>query len=119
MAAIGPGMLVLLGVKRGDGRDQAERIAARLLKLRIFEDARGRMNDPLGAREVLCVSQFTLYGDTSRGNRPGWADAAPAEQAEPLYELVCDRLSAARGVFGAKMEVLLANDGPVTILLES
>lgn len=119
VAAIGPGMLVLLGVKRGDGRDQAERIAARLLKLRIFEDARGRMNDPLGAREVLCVSQFTLYGDTSRGNRPGWADAAPAEQAEPLYELVCDRLSAARGVFGAKMEVLLANDGPVTILLES
>lgn len=77
------------------------------------------MNEPLGDREVLCISQFTLYGDTSRGNRPGWGAAAPGEEAEPLYDLVCERLDAARGVFGANMAVELVNDGPVTLLLES
>jgi D-tyrosyl-tRNA(Tyr) deacylase len=76
------------------------------------------MNEPLGDREVLCVSQFTLYGDARRGNRPSFVDAAPPEVAEPLYELVCDRLGAARGVFGAHMEVALVNDGPVTLLVE-
>lgn len=119
MAAIGPGMLVLLGVGREDSREQAEKIATRLLRLRIFEDGEGRMNDPVGEREVLCVSQFTLYGDTRRGNRPGWGAAASSDQARPLYQLVCDRLGAARGVFGARMEVELVNDGPVTVSLET
>ncbi|MCO5315540.1 MAG: D-aminoacyl-tRNA deacylase [Solirubrobacterales bacterium] len=119
VAAIGPGMLVLLGVGREDSREQAEKIATRLLRLRIFEDGEGRMNDPVGEREVLCVSQFTLYGDTRRGNRPGWGAAASSDQARPLYQLVCDRLGAARGVFGARMEVELVNDGPVTVSLET
>jgi D-tyrosyl-tRNA(Tyr) deacylase len=77
------------------------------------------MNESLGDREVLCVSQFTLYGDTHRGNRPSYVDAAPAELAQPLYERVCERLGAARGVFGARMAVELVNDGPVTLLLEA
>lgn len=119
ISAIGPGMLVLLGVRRGDGEAEAERIAAKLLKLRIFEDESGRMNEPLGDREVLCVSQFTLYGDTSSGNRPGWSQAAPGDEAEPLWELVCERLGAARGEFGADMEVELLGDGPVTLLVEA
>jgi D-tyrosyl-tRNA(Tyr) deacylase len=76
------------------------------------------MNESLGEREVLCVSQFTLYGDARRGNRPSYVEAAPAEEAEPLYEHFCERLSAARGVFGAHMDVALVNDGPVTMLLE-
>jgi D-aminoacyl-tRNA deacylase len=118
VAQIGPGMLILLGVGTGDGEDEADRLAEKVRKLRIFDDAEGRMNEPLGEREVLCVSQFTLYGDTRRGNRPSYVDAAPPELAEPLYERVCERLGAARGVFGAHMEVELVNDGPVTILLE-
>lgn len=77
------------------------------------------MNDPLGDRQVLCVSQFTLYGDARRGNRPSYVQAARPELAEPLYERFCERLGAARGVFGAMMEVELANDGPVTLMLES
>jgi D-tyrosyl-tRNA(Tyr) deacylase len=77
------------------------------------------MNEPLGDREVLCVSQFTLYGDTRRGNRPSYVDAAPPELARPLYERFCDRLGARQGVFGAMMAVELVNDGPVTLLLES
>jgi D-tyrosyl-tRNA(Tyr) deacylase len=76
------------------------------------------MNLPLGEREVLCVSQFTLYGDTRKGNRPAYVAAARPEQAEPLYERFCDRLQAKRGVFGAHMDVELVNDGPVTLLLE-
>ena len=76
------------------------------------------MNEPLGEREVLCVSQFTLYGDARKGNRPSYVEAARPEAAEPLYERFCDRLDAARGVFGARMEVELTNDGPVTVLLE-
>jgi D-tyrosyl-tRNA(Tyr) deacylase len=77
------------------------------------------MNDPLGDREVLCVSQFTLYGDTRKGNRPSWTAAAPPELAELLYERFCERIGARRGVFGALMEVELVNDGPVTVLVES
>lgn len=119
IAAIGPGTLVLLGVKRGDTSEQAVKMAQKLLRLRIFDDADGRMNEPLGDREILCVSQFTLYGDTSRGNRPGWSEAAPGEEAEPLYELVCRELGAAPGVFGADMQVDLVNDGPVTLLIET
>jgi D-aminoacyl-tRNA deacylase len=118
VAAIGPGLLVLLGITHEDTPADADRLADRLRALRIFEDADGRMNEPLGAREVLCVSQFTLYGDARRGNRPSFVDAARPEQAEPLYERVCARLDAARGVFGAHMDVELVNDGPVTLLLE-
>jgi D-tyrosyl-tRNA(Tyr) deacylase len=119
VAAIGPGLLVLLGVTGSDDEAIADKLANKLLALRIFDDADGRMNEPLGDREVLCVSQFTLYGDTHRGNRPSYVDAAPAELAQPLYERVCERLGAARGVFGARMAVELVNDGPVTLLLEA
>ena len=77
------------------------------------------MNEPLGEREILCVSQFTLYGDTRRGNRPSFVGAAPGELAEPLYERFCELTGARRGVFGAYMQVELVNDGPVTLLLES
>ena len=118
IAAIGPGLLVLLGVAHGDDAAIADRLADKVRALRIFEDAQGRMNEPLGEREVLCVSQFTLYGDARRGNRPSYAAAAAAEQAEPLYERFCARLDARRGVFGALMAVELVNDGPVTLLLE-
>jgi D-tyrosyl-tRNA(Tyr) deacylase len=118
VAQIGPGMLVLLGVSRSDGEAEADRIAEKLRSLRIFDDAEGRMNEPLGEREVLCVSQFTLYGETRKGNRPSYVEAAPGEQAEPLYDRVCERLGAARGAFGARMGVALVNDGPVTLMLE-
>lgn len=112
-------MLVLLGVASGDGEAEADRIAAKLRALRIFEDAEGRMNEALGEREILCVSQFTLLGDVSRGNRPGFSAAAPPDVAEPLYERVCEALGAKRGVFGARMAVELVNDGPVTLMVES
>jgi D-tyrosyl-tRNA(Tyr) deacylase len=118
VAQIGPGMLVLLGVSRTDTEAEADRLAEKVGALRIFDDAEGRMNEPLGDREVLCVSQFTLYGDTSKGNRPSYVDAAPAEQAEPLYERFCERLGAKKGVFGACMGVALINDGPVTVTVE-
>ena len=118
VASIGPGLLVLLGIRTGDGPQQADRLADKVRALRIFDDAGGRMNEPLGDREVLCVSQFTLYGDARKGNRPSYVEAARPEAAEPLYERFCDRLDAARGVFGARMEVELTNDGPVTVLLE-
>jgi len=118
VAAIGPGLLVLLGVTHDDGPAEADRIADKVRALRVFADAAGRMNEPLGEREVLCVSQFTLYGDARRGNRPSYVDAARPEHAEPLYERVCDRLGAARGRFGAMMQVALVNDGPVTLLIE-
>jgi D-aminoacyl-tRNA deacylase len=119
VAEIGPGMLVLLGMRESDGADEAERLASKLRKLRIFEDSGGRMNEPVGEREILCVSQFTLYGDTRKGNRPSFVEAAAPEVAEPLYERVCELLAAKRGVFGAMMEVELVNDGPVTLLLEA
>ena len=119
VAQIGPGLLVLLGVRRGDNGEDADRLAARVRALRVFDDAEGRMNEPLGDREVLCVSQFTLYGDTGRGNRPSYTEAASAEEAEPLYDSFCAALGAAKGVFGACMGVALVNDGPVTLMLES
>lgn len=118
VAQIGPGVLVLLGVGRDDDADAADRLAEKVRKLRIFDDADGRMNEPLGDREVLCVSQFTLYGDARKGNRPSYVAAAPPELAEPLYVRFCERLGAKRGVFGACMGVALVNDGPVTLLLE-
>jgi D-tyrosyl-tRNA(Tyr) deacylase len=118
VAAIGPGLLVLLGVTHDDTPEQADRLADKVRALRVFPDADGRMNEPLGDREALCVSQFTLYGDARRGNRPSYVAAAPPEHAEPLYERFCDRLGARRGRFGALMAVELVNDGPVTLLLE-
>ncbi|MEA2443366.1 MAG: D-aminoacyl-tRNA deacylase [Thermoleophilales bacterium] len=121
VAAIGPGLLVLLGVRRGDTADQADRLARKLLALRIFEDDEGRMNRSVTdvGGEVLCVSQFTLYGDARKGNRPSFVDAAPSEEAEPLYARVREALSAKGGRFGAHMEVDLTNDGPVTIVVEA
>jgi D-tyrosyl-tRNA(Tyr) deacylase len=118
VAEIGPGLLVLLGITHDDGPEQADRLADKLRALRVFADADGLMNEPLGDREVLCVSQFTLYGDARKGNRPSYVAAARPEHAEPLYERFCDRLGAARGRFGEKMAVELVNDGPVTLLLE-
>ncbi len=119
LASIGQGFLVLLGVAPGDTEDVADRMADKVRALRVFDDADGRMNEPLGDREVLCVSQFTLYADTRKGNRPSFVGAAPPEVAEPLYERFCERLGAQRGRFGARMAVELLNDGPVTILLDS
>ena len=121
VARIGAGLLVLLGVRRGDGVEEADRIARKVRALRVFEDAEGRMNLSLEdvEGEVLCVSQFTLYGDARKGNRPSFVDAAPPEQAEPLYEHVREALDAKGGVFGARMSVSLVNDGPVTLLVET
>jgi D-tyrosyl-tRNA(Tyr) deacylase len=118
VSQIGPGLLVLLGVSLDDGPEQADRLADKVRTLRVFDDAEGRLNEPLGDREVLCVSQFTLYGDARRGNRPSYIRAAPGEVAEPLYDRFCERLGAEKGVFGACMGVALVNDGPVTLMLE-
>ena len=118
VSRIGAGMLVLLGIGRTDGPAEAGRMANKIAKLRIFEDGDGRMNEAAGEREILCVSQFTLYADTSSGNRPGFKDAASGEEAEVLYEDVCERLGARRGVFGADMRVEIIGDGPVTILID-
>ena len=118
VAAIGPGLLVLLGVGQGDEEAAAERLAAKVRALRVFDDEHGRMNEPLGEREILCVSQFTLYGETRRGNRPSFVGAAPPERAEALYEHFCACARARHGVFGARMSVELVNDGPVTLLVE-
>jgi D-tyrosyl-tRNA(Tyr) deacylase len=119
VSEIGPGVLVLLGVTHDDTEQHADWLADKVRALRIFADAEGKMNEPLGDREVLCVSQFTLYGDARKGNRPSYVAAAPPEHAEPLYERFCERLGARRGVFGALMAVELTNDGPVTLLVES
>lgn len=123
---VGPGFCVLLGIARGDGEEQAERLAGKLARLRVFPDEAGRFDRALVdvAGSALVVSQFTLIADTTRGNRPSFAEAAPPETAEPLYERFCAELSALgipveTGVFGAKMEVELVNDGPVTIVLEA
>jgi D-aminoacyl-tRNA deacylase len=118
VAAIGPGLLVLLGIAHEDTEADADRVAGKIARLRVFADAEGRMNEPLGDREVLVVSQFTLYGDARKGNRPSYVAAARPEHAEPLYERVRDGLGAQGGVFGAHMEVESVNDGPVTLLLE-
>ena len=121
LAAIGPGLLVLLGVARGDAPQGANQMVRKLLALRIFEDGEGRMN--LSVRdvggEILCISQFTLLGDTRKGNRPSFVDAASAGEAEILYEHVRDGLGARGGRFGGHMEVALTNDGPVTVILET
>ena len=121
VARIGAGLLVLLGIRNGDGIDQADRLAQKLLALRVFEDEAGKMNLSVGdvGGEVLCVSQFTLYGDVRKGNRPSFIEAAPPDEAEPLYERVRAALGAKGGVFGARMDVSLVNDGPVTLLIET
>lgn len=118
VGAIGPGLLVLLGVTHDDTEAICDRLADKVAALRIFEDADGKMNDPLGDREILVISQFTLYGDTRKGNRPSFITAARPEHAEPLYDRFRTRLNAQGGVFGAHMEVSLVNDGPVTLLME-
>ena len=118
VAQIGPGLLVLLGIARDDGVEAADKLAEKVRAMRIFNDADGRMNEPLDEREILCVSQFTLYGDARKGNRPSYVAAAKPEHAEPLYERFRARLGAQGGVFGAHMQVALVNDGPVTLLLE-
>jgi D-tyrosyl-tRNA(Tyr) deacylase len=119
VASIGPGLLVLLGVAREDSEADADWLADKVRALRVFPGPDGRMNESLGERELLCISQFTLYGDARRGNRPSYTHAAPPELAEPLYERFCERAQARRGVFGALMEVELSGDGPVTLLVES
>lgn len=126
VAAIGPGLLVFVGVRQGDTLDTARRLARKTLELRIFDDERGLMNRSLleCGGEVLAVSQFTLYGDARRGRRPSFSEAAPAEEARPLFETYCQAIEeagvpCARGRFGAAMVVELANDGPVTLLLDS
>lgn len=120
VARIDRGLLVLLGVHTGDDEATADRMADKLLALRVFEDAEGRMNVNVSdaGGQVLCVSNFTVYGDTRRGNRPSFTDAARPEAAEALYERVRARLGAQGGVFGAHMRVELANDGPVTLVVE-
>jgi D-tyrosyl-tRNA(Tyr) deacylase len=119
VASIGAGLLVLLGVTHDDTEELCDRLADKVRALRVFPDADGRMNEPLGDREVIVVSQFTLYGDARKGNRPSYVAAAPPEIAEPLYERFRTRLGAQGGVFGAHMDVELVNDGPVTILLQT
>jgi D-tyrosyl-tRNA(Tyr) deacylase len=120
VASIGPGLLLLLGIRRGDTDEAADRIARKILALRVFDDADGRMNLSVtdASGDLLCVSQFTLYGDVRRGNRPSWVEAAPPDEAEPLYERVRAALGAQGGRFGARMVVELENDGPVTLMLE-
>jgi D-aminoacyl-tRNA deacylase len=125
VGAIGAGLCVLLGVARTDGPVEAERLAGKVARLRVFEDDAGRFDRSLldVGGQALVVSQFTLIADTAKGNRPSFGDAAPPEQAEPLYERFCAELRALgaqveTGVFGARMEVELVNDGPVTIVLD-
>jgi len=121
VAGIARGLLVLLGVSAGDTDADADWIVHKLLALRIFHGPNGRMDLAVGdvGGEIVCVSQFTLYGETRRGNRPSFAAAAPPEVAEPLYEQVVEGLGAQGGLFGAHMDVSLVNDGPVTLLIES
>lgn len=116
--SIDAGLLVLLGITHGDDAVVCDRLAAKVRALRVFDDAQGRMNEPLGERGVLVVSQFTLYGDARKGNRPSYVAAAAPEVAEPLYRRFCELLGAQTGVFGASMEVEMVGDGPVTLLLE-
>jgi D-aminoacyl-tRNA deacylase len=122
----GPGLLVLLGVGTGDTEKDAEWMARKVAHLRIFEDAQGKMNRSLldGTRQLIAVSQFTLYGDARKGNRPSFIDACEPTLANRLYQLFCERLraqglSVGEGVFRAEMKVALVNDGPVTLLLDS
>lgn len=121
IARIGPGLLVLLGIHGDDTEDQADKLVRKLLGLRVFEDEEGRMN--LAAADAggqfLCVSNFTLYGDTRKGNRPSFVEAAPPADAEPLYDRVREGLGALGGRFGARMALELVNDGPVTVIVEA
>jgi D-tyrosyl-tRNA(Tyr) deacylase len=119
ISSIGQGLLVLLGVTQSDSEADADWLADKVRAFRIFPDGDGKMNEALGDREILCVSQFTLYGDTRKGNRPSYVGAARPEQAEPLYERFCERARAKRGVFGANMQILLVGDGPVTLVIDS
>lgn len=127
LSSIGPGLVVLLGVGQGDDEGIADRMAARLVSLRVFPDAAGKTNLSIldVAGDVMVISQFTLYADSSRGRRPSFAGAAPAGQAERLYQRVAQRMSAlgvahvATGRFGARMAVDLVNDGPFTLWLDS
>jgi D-tyrosyl-tRNA(Tyr) deacylase len=125
VGAIGRGLCVLVGVTHTDGPEQADKLADKLWNLRIMEDDDGVMNLPVATcgGELLVISQFTLYGDTRKGRRPSWIDAARPEHAEPLVDRVVDELRAvgatvASGRFGADMQVALVNDGPVSLLLE-
>jgi D-tyrosyl-tRNA(Tyr) deacylase len=122
---IGEGLVVLLGVARSDNDEDAERMARKLARLRILEGDNGKFDRSLldTGGGALVVSQFTLIAETRKGNRPSFTDAAPADHAEPLYERCCAELAALgvpveRGVFGARMEVEIVNDGPVTIVLD-
>jgi D-tyrosyl-tRNA(Tyr) deacylase len=124
-AEIGHGLVVLLGIARGDGAAEVGRLAGKVARLRVFGDAQGRFDRSLldvgGA--ALVVSQFTLIADTRKGNRPSFTDAAPPDEAEPLYDRFCTALRGEgipvdTGVFGAMMAVELVNDGPVTIVLD-
>ncbi len=124
--AVGRGFVVLLGVAREDGEDDARALADKVAALRVFEDAAGKMNLALAevGGGVLVISQFTLLGDARKGNRPSFVEAAPPERANALYESFCAALRekglpVGTGVFRATMEVELVNDGPVTILLDS
>lgn len=116
---IGPGLLVLVGVEFGDDESSADRMVEKILGMRVFDDAEGKMNEALGDRQAICVSQFTLCADTSKGTRPGFSTAAPPDTAEPLYERVRDGLGGVGGRFGSRMQVHLTNDGPVTIPLRT
>src|ERR1700761_4933990 len=119
VAQIKAGMVVLLGVKVGGTEGECARPAKRVLARGICDDAEAKMNEPLGPeREILCVSQFTLYGDTRKGTRPSYVKAARPEVAEPLYDRFCERTGAKKGVFGACMGVALINDGRVTVTVE-
>jgi D-tyrosyl-tRNA(Tyr) deacylase len=118
MASIDSGLLVLLGIGKDDTPEIADKLADKVRALRVFPDEEGNFNDPLGDRQILVVSQFTLYANTSKGNRPSFAEAAKPGDARPLYERFSERLDAQRGLFGANMDVELVNDGPVTVMLE-
>jgi D-tyrosyl-tRNA(Tyr) deacylase len=124
VGAAGPGLCVLLGVAADDVVGDAERLAEKIARLRIFENEAGKFDLSLldVGGEALVVSQFTLIADTSKGNRPSFSDAAPPEHAEPLYDAFCARLSnlglrVETGVFGARMQLELVNDGPITLVL--
>lgn len=123
--ATGPGLMILVCAMQGDGPDKARALAEKIVKLRIFRDDNGKTNRSLAdtGGGALVVSQFTLAADTSRGNRPGFSQAAPPEEGRALYELFADHLESlgvavGRGVFGAEMQVALVNDGPMTIWLD-
>lgn len=125
VSSIGPGLLILLGIGRGDNEDSANRLAQRIASLRIFEDEQGKMNlsllDIKG--EGMVVSQFTLYGDTAGGRRPSFTDAEEPARAKVLYEYFIEQfkklgVATAQGIFGARMQVILQNDGPVTLIIK-